>query len=132
LPDAGHLSYGGRMATPMGAGDIPEWTLADRLRKAREHAGMKQIELANATGIARSSIVNYEGGKAEPRRPVLAAWAMATGVPLDWLRDRPDGPNGTSDLGKHPSACRNAGDLGTSRNMQPLAPVHRLPRPTAA
>jgi transcriptional regulator with XRE-family HTH domain len=69
----------------MGAGRIPEWTLADRLRKARDDAAMKQTELAEETGIARSSIVNYESGKSAPRRPALAAWAFACGVSFDWL-----------------------------------------------
>lgn len=73
------------MATPMGAGRVPEWTLADRLRKARDDAAMKQTELAAETGIARSSIVNYESGKSVPRRPALASWAFACGVDFEWL-----------------------------------------------
>lgn len=87
---------------------IPEWTLADRLRKAREYAGLDQQEMADRIGISRRSVVNYEGGKHAPGRPVLLSMALATGVPLAWLMDgSTTGPidgGATSDLGVSPSA----------------------------
>jgi transcriptional regulator with XRE-family HTH domain len=64
---------------------VPTWTLSDRMRKAREHAGLKQSELAAEIGIARSSIVNYESGSTTPSRPVLLSWALRCGVDPDWL-----------------------------------------------
>lgn len=64
---------------------IPEWTLGDRLRKAREHAGLSQTQLYAETGIARSSIVRYENDEARPSRAMLLAWHLCTGVSLDWL-----------------------------------------------
>lgn len=89
------------MATTMRVGDVPEWTLSDRLRKAREHADLKQTDLAELTGISRASIVNYESGKFIPRRPALAAWAMACGVSLEWLSsgDAAYGPDSGPGLG---------------------------------
>jgi transcriptional regulator with XRE-family HTH domain len=66
-------------------GLVPQWTLGDRLRKAREIASLNQSEMAEQIGIARNSIANYEGGKYEPPRPVMIAWAFRTGVALDWL-----------------------------------------------
>lgn len=69
------------------APQVPEWTLADRLVKARHHAGLEQDELAEAIGIARSSLSAYENGRRTPRRPVLLSWALATGVPLEWLME---------------------------------------------
>jgi len=75
-------------------GVVLEFTLADRLRKAREHAGLEQRELADRLGIHRQSVARYEKGDAEPRLPVLRTWAMETGVDLDWLEDgvvRPEG-----------------------------------------
>jgi transcriptional regulator with XRE-family HTH domain len=66
-------------------GEIPEWTLGDRLRKAREHAGLKQSELAEMIGIARSSVVSYESDRTVPSRPVVLSWSMATGVPTEWV-----------------------------------------------
>lgn len=63
----------------------PQWTLADRLLKARVSAELEQHDLAELTGISRQSISNYERGKYVPRRPALLAIAFATGVPLQWL-----------------------------------------------
>jgi len=40
---------------------IPTWTLADRLRKAREHAGLEQSELADrdiATTVRYTLVVD--------------------------------------------------------------------------
>jgi transcriptional regulator with XRE-family HTH domain len=73
------------MTVPSARGDIPQFTLADRLLKARKHAGLEQKELAEAIGIARTSVVRYEQGESTPRRPVLIAWALATGVDSEWI-----------------------------------------------
>lgn len=64
---------------------VPQWTLGDRLRKAREEAGYTQRELAAAIGISRNSVVNYEVGATEPKRLAIQAWARLTGVPSEWL-----------------------------------------------
>ena len=74
-------------------GHAPEWTLTDRLRKAREYRGLSQAELADLTGVSARSVFNYEAGRTTPRRPQLIAWALATGVCLDWLENdvRPKG-----------------------------------------
>ena len=64
---------------------IPEWTLGDRLRKAREDAGMSQAELALAVGVSRNTIGNAEVGATVPLTVTLRAWAEATKVPADWL-----------------------------------------------
>jgi transcriptional regulator with XRE-family HTH domain len=66
-------------------GAIPQWTLADRMRKARTHAGLEQGELAAEIGIARSSVVNYENGHTRPSRPVLLSWAWRCKVSPEWL-----------------------------------------------
>ena len=66
-------------------GVAPTWTLGDHLRKARETRGLSQSELAALIDVSRRSISTYESDEAVPRRPQLIAWAMATGVSLDWL-----------------------------------------------
>jgi transcriptional regulator with XRE-family HTH domain len=71
--------------SPLPEPTVPAWTLGDRMRKAREHAGLKQSELAGEIGIARSSIVNYESGRTEPSRPILLSWALRCGVDHEWL-----------------------------------------------
>ena len=82
------------MAPMSVAGVVPEWTLPDRLRKAREHASLSQAELGALTGISRRSIVSYEGGTRPPRLPQLVVWAMATGVSLSWLAGDETSPDG--------------------------------------
>jgi transcriptional regulator with XRE-family HTH domain len=66
---------------------LPAWTLGDRLRKAREFAGLEQGELADRVGISRSTVSNYELGRGvrPPKWIVIRAWAHECGVPLDWL-----------------------------------------------
>lgn len=64
---------------------IPQWTIADRLRKARELTGMDQGQFADALEISRQSVGNYESGRRVPRGIYLRAWAHATGVPVEWL-----------------------------------------------
>lgn len=67
------------------AGVIPQWTVADRLRKARIAAGLEQAELARDIDVSRNTVHNYETEKVAPRRIVLRAWALRTGVPLEWI-----------------------------------------------
>ena len=73
------------MTIDVGAGHIPVWTRADRLRKARESAGLDQTTLGERIGVSRGTVSNAERGTVEPRRAVIMAWAMATGVPLRWI-----------------------------------------------
>jgi len=68
-------------------GTVPTWTLGDRLRKAREEAGLQQKDVADALGISRNSVGNYEAGHTKPRRLVLQAWAFQCGVSYGWLKD---------------------------------------------
>jgi transcriptional regulator with XRE-family HTH domain len=78
--------------SPLPAPAVPAWTLGDRMRKAREHAGLKQSELAGEIGVGRSTIVTYETGRSQPSRPVLLSWALRCGVPYEWLAE--DGHGG--------------------------------------
>ena len=73
-------------------GTVPVLTRAQRLRIARENAGMEQADLAAVIGVSRMTISSYEHGK-NVRRPVMMAWAKATGVKFSWLmaEDAPDG-----------------------------------------
>ena len=66
-------------------GTIPQWTIADRLRKAREMTGMDQGQFAEHAGLSRTGVNAAEGGKTTPRRSTLKLWALASGVPLHWI-----------------------------------------------
>ena len=63
----------------------PQFSLADRLWKSRDLAGLSQTELAERTGISRQSISNYENGRTVPGKLQLRAWALACGVRYEWL-----------------------------------------------
>jgi transcriptional regulator with XRE-family HTH domain len=70
------------------APNVPVFTVYDRLRKAREHASLEQVDLAEAIGVSRSTVVNYENGRTSEDRLkqlYLKQWAMACGVDLGWL-----------------------------------------------
>lgn len=74
---------------------IPAWTMGDRLRKAREEAGYDQRRFADLIGVSRQTITNAEKGHKTVRKITLNAWAMATGVPVEWLvsGEVPGGPD---------------------------------------
>lgn len=105
--------------------DIPEWTPADRLRKARLHKRLTQAELADRIGVSENTIGNYETGQTTNlRRIVLKQWALATGVPVEWLQwgvTPTGGPDGPSGLGSDPSSCtsHDGADLLNFPTRQP-------------
>ena len=65
---------------------VPVFTIEDRLRKARESAGLEQTQLAELIGVSRGTIGNTERGLVKPRLIMLRAWALATGVPVEWIQ----------------------------------------------
>jgi transcriptional regulator with XRE-family HTH domain len=67
------------------AGVIPTWTVPDKIRKAREHAGLSQQELADRLSVTRTSVVNWERGHTRPLRLILRLLAAETGVDEQWL-----------------------------------------------
>jgi DNA-binding XRE family transcriptional regulator len=87
---------------------VPEWTIGDCMRKAREHAGLSQAEMARDIGVGRTSIVRYETGTQKPSRPVLLAWSMRTKVSYEWMchgDTHPCGPPRKSEIsGASPQA----------------------------
>lgn len=112
------------------AGAVPTFSVHDRVRKAREHAGLTQTELAERAGMARSGLARIEQGKGDPRRSSLIALAFATGVDLDWLEtgetpagDKPGGGSEVRHQGIEPrthwlrsvSRVSSGDDLGINR-----------------
>lgn len=94
-------------------GDIPVFTIGDRLRKSRERIGLKQADFAAEIDISARSVHNYENETVSPRRIVLKAWALRTGVPLEWL-----------ETGNIP-ADNNGGD-----GDEGMVNIYFLPKPT--
>ncbi len=67
-------------------GVIPEWTVGDRLKKARALTGMTTRDFAEHIGTSQKTVTDAEGDKrGVPRKMLLNAWSLATGVPVEWL-----------------------------------------------
>lgn len=64
---------------------IPEWDMADRMRKSLRHADIGVQEMADYLGVDRGTISNWINGRIKPRKQALLLWAMRTGVSYDWL-----------------------------------------------
>lgn len=85
--------------TEQPVGVVPEFTIGDRLRKAREVTGLDQEQFALAIGVSRGTVSNYEGGTTTHLKPiVLKQWALHAGVLLEWIETGivpdPTGPDG--------------------------------------
>lgn len=65
--------------------NFPTWTLQDRIRKARDHAGLNQAALADAIGVSTNSVNRWEKGDRNPTEESLKAISEATGVPVEWF-----------------------------------------------
>lgn len=68
---------------------IPEWTINDRLVKARECRGWSQTDLADRLGVHRRTVVRREQDT-DPKLEYVYAVAAVTGVDADWLLGRSD------------------------------------------
>lgn len=82
---------------------IPTWTFGDKLRKARDIAGLDQKTFAAQIGITSSSLAAYETGRTSPRfdkAPSIAkSVQMLVGIPYQWFLVDDDSPRGTSPMG---------------------------------
>lgn len=72
----------------------PEWTLGDRMAKARKVAGISAQQMADRMRITRQTISNYEHDRVTVPFAVVLIYASETGVDLDWLAERTDHPFG--------------------------------------
>jgi transcriptional regulator with XRE-family HTH domain len=74
--------------------DIPEWTLGDRFRKARRHAGLTQQQISDQLRVDGKTVKverysNWEADINKPRGGALTDVCLQleaiTGFPADWL-----------------------------------------------
>ncbi len=89
------------MTAAFNRGQCPPIEARHRLRIAREYASYDQSALAETIGVSRNTITNVEKGNVGIRKIVLNAWAMACGVPVDWITtgEPPENDDPTSGLG---------------------------------
>lgn len=62
----------------------------NRIRELRENAGLRQIDVANATGIDQKTLSNYETEKTNPDSYSLIQLADFFDVSIDYLVGRID------------------------------------------
>ncbi|MFM8155409.1 MAG: helix-turn-helix domain-containing protein [Actinomycetes bacterium] len=84
------------MTVDMGIENIPLWTVGDRMAKALKSQGVSVHEMADYLGVTRQTVGNWMNDRAQPRMVYLRAWALRTGVPLQWLENgtAPETTNG--------------------------------------
>lgn len=83
------------------AGTIPEWDLADRMKKSLRHSGVPVQSMADYLDVARETVSTWINGRIKPSKQTLRLWAMRCGVPLEWLETGavlPGGPKTNLDL----------------------------------
>ncbi len=62
----------------------------NRIRELREHKGLRQIDVAQATGIDQKTLSNYETEKTNPDSYALIRLADFFNVSIDYLVGRSD------------------------------------------
>ena len=65
--------------------DLKIKEMAGRIRELREKAGLRQIDVANATGIDQKTLSNYETEKTNPDSYALIRLADFFSVSIDYL-----------------------------------------------
>ena len=84
---------------------IPTFTMGERLRKARESAGVSEQEMAALLEVTDRTIRNYESDARPIKRPSLVVWSIRTGVPVEWIT------GDTGEQGERLSRCTGASRL---------------------
>lgn len=106
------------MTTEMTEGGIiPPVLMKHRLQIARETTGLNAQDFAAEIGVAKNTVYNAENGARRPSRLVVRAWAMRSGVPVEWL-----------ETGQAPAMPGPDGGeyTPTDSNREPAALQHRL------
>ena len=74
------------MSNAPAEGNIPQFDLADRLRKALRVADVSVQEIADYLGVSRNTVGAWINGRVVPGKAFIRLWAMRTGVPFEWLQ----------------------------------------------
>ena len=87
-------------------GNVPEFDLADRMRKSLRHADLGVQGMADYLDVTRGTVGNWINGRIHPSTQTLRLWALRTGVPFKWLEtgetptgNNPDGGETPTDNG---------------------------------
>jgi len=79
---------------------VPEFDLADRMRKALRASDLHVQEIADYLEVSRNTVSTWINGRITPSAQTIRLWALRTGVPYGWLREgkqepRPGEPGGS-------------------------------------
>ena len=78
--------------------EVPQWDVADRMRKALREADISVQDMAEYLGVGRNTVSTWINGRIHPSVQTLRLWSLRCGVPYEWLTDekspRPAGPDG--------------------------------------
>lgn len=91
---------------------VPQWDVADRMRKALREAGAGVQDIADYMKVSRNTVSSWINGRSRPDVRTLRVWALYCGVPYEWLakgkedRDPRPGPGrgpseGVNDRRRH-------------------------------
>ena len=72
--------------------------VSNRLRSARNEAGLTQKQVAEFMGIDPNTVSAYERGTIKPREHSLRLMALLYGKNVDWLRGSPDAEESPEEL----------------------------------
>lgn len=64
---------------------VPQWNLADRMRKALTDAEISVQDMADYLEVNRSTVSRWINDSIEPSAQTLRLWALRCGVSYDWL-----------------------------------------------
>lgn len=64
---------------------VPQWDLADRMRKSLREAKVGVGEMAGYLDVERNTVGSWINGRITPRTQTLRLWALRCGVPYEWL-----------------------------------------------
>jgi transcriptional regulator with XRE-family HTH domain len=64
---------------------IPDWDLADRMRKGLRKAGVSVQQMADYLGVKRNTVGTWINGRNQPSPQTLRLWAMRCGIDHYWL-----------------------------------------------
>jgi transcriptional regulator with XRE-family HTH domain len=72
--------------TSTGPSGEPQFTLGDRLRRARKNAGLKSKDMAAHFARDVNTVSRWENDETHPSWAEVRDWAETTRAPLAWLR----------------------------------------------
>ncbi|WP_295802169.1 helix-turn-helix transcriptional regulator [uncultured Microbulbifer sp.] len=86
-------------------------SINDRMKQAREKAGLTQSELARSCGVSVQAVSQWESGSTKnPAASNVLATAKATGLSIEWLI-----------TGRQPVTARSIDDEHSSGVSEPMA-----------